>query len=305
MTSLRFFEAAARLGGFRLAASELNASNAAVSYHIHSLERFLGKALFIRQTRRVTLTEDGRALQAVVAAALKNIADTATHIAQRVQQDRVSVQVGPYFSAYWLTPRLGDFRRLFPGIDLDLHHATTRQIEEGPRFDLSILWGTGRWRGCDCQLLMPVEAMPICSPAYKRQHPSLEEQIERQSPALTLLHYETHDAWTEWFRGMGLKTRGKSRAALFDEPNVLHAAAIEGQGVAIGFLPLIDRDLRARRLVPAHRRRMPSDYRYFLVYRRRKKWSAATEHFVQWIRQRTESASTRIRRPRERSAPRS
>jgi LysR family transcriptional regulator, glycine cleavage system transcriptional activator len=289
MTSLRFFEAAARLGSFSAAASELSTSNSAVSYHIHGLERFLGKSLFVRQTRRVCLTEEGRQFQAAVIGALDGIASAAARIANRARAERVAVQVGPYFSAAWLTPRLQDFHRLCPGIDLDLHHATTRQVEEGPQFDLSILWGTGKWRGRESQLLMPVEAVPVCSPDYRRQHPELQHEIERQTAAVTLLHYESHDAWAEWFRGMGLQPHGRSLASHFDEPNVLHAAAIGGQGVAIGFLPLIDRDLRAKRLVIAHRRRVPSEHRYFLVYRRRKKWSAGAEQFVAWIKRRSES----------------
>jgi LysR family transcriptional regulator, glycine cleavage system transcriptional activator len=283
LTSLRYFEAAARLGSFSAAASELHVSNGAVSYHIHSLERFLQKPLFIRRIRRVSLTEDGQQLHAVVSVVLPQIASVAASITHGARQHDLSVQVGPYFSAQWLSPRLGEFHRLYPNIALHLHHVTTRRFEEKAQFDLSILWGTGTWRGCEAQLLLPVEGVPVCSPAYKRKHSGLERLIETGSARLTFLHYDGHDAWAEWYRGMGVRAPTSIRAPALDEPNILNEAAVSGQGVAIGFLPLVAKDLRTKRLTAAHSRRVPSVHGYYLVYRRGNDWSNAARQFVQWI----------------------
>ncbi|EAR09917.1 LysR family transcriptional regulator [Reinekea blandensis] len=56
----RFFEAAARLGSYTNAASELNVTQAAVSQQIRNLEARLGVKLFHRQGRRMVLTEQGQ-----------------------------------------------------------------------------------------------------------------------------------------------------------------------------------------------------------------------------------------------------
>ena len=61
LTSLRTFEAAARLGSFTRAARELHVTPAAVSHQIRGLEEYLGITLFRRTTRRIVLTDQATA----------------------------------------------------------------------------------------------------------------------------------------------------------------------------------------------------------------------------------------------------
>jgi LysR family glycine cleavage system transcriptional activator len=56
---LTAFEAAARLGSFRLAAAELGITRSAVSHQVKSLEQRLGVQLFRRDARRAELTQAG------------------------------------------------------------------------------------------------------------------------------------------------------------------------------------------------------------------------------------------------------
>lgn len=60
--ALRVFEAAARLGSFTRAAQELGMTQAAVSWRIRDTEKRLGRDLFTRGTRQVTLTPEGERL---------------------------------------------------------------------------------------------------------------------------------------------------------------------------------------------------------------------------------------------------
>ncbi len=59
LKSLQAFEAAGRHESFLYAAGELRVSPAAISRHVRQLERFLGTALFLRQSNGVTLTPAG------------------------------------------------------------------------------------------------------------------------------------------------------------------------------------------------------------------------------------------------------
>ena len=59
LNSLRTFEAAGRYESFLYAAGELRVSPGAVSRHVRQLERYLGAALFVRQSNGVTLTPAG------------------------------------------------------------------------------------------------------------------------------------------------------------------------------------------------------------------------------------------------------
>ena len=76
LTSLRAFEAAARLTGFNAAADELNVTPSAISHQIKSLEQWLGAALFVRKTRQIELTRTARDLLPSVTAALDQLADS-------------------------------------------------------------------------------------------------------------------------------------------------------------------------------------------------------------------------------------
>ena len=69
LTALRSFEAAARLGGFALAAEELRVTPGAVAAQIKALEEDIGAPLFERNARGVRLTALGqRVLPEFVAA---------------------------------------------------------------------------------------------------------------------------------------------------------------------------------------------------------------------------------------------
>ena len=70
------FEAAARVGSFKDAAEELGVTPGAVSHQIRGLEAALDMALFIRQSRAVSLTPTGRALFEVVNKSLVEIDQT-------------------------------------------------------------------------------------------------------------------------------------------------------------------------------------------------------------------------------------
>ena len=88
LTTLRAFEAAARLESFSRAAEEISVTHGAVSHQVRALERALGIALFQRNGRRVSLTAAGRHFADRVGAALRDIAEAAQFI-RRSERDHV------------------------------------------------------------------------------------------------------------------------------------------------------------------------------------------------------------------------
>src|SRR5258706_6973011 len=104
--TLRAFEAAARLESFSRAAEEIFVTHGAVSHQIRSLERALGAALFLRNGRRVALTNAGRHFAERVRAALQELVEAAQFIRRSEGERAVSVSMLPSFAARWLMPRL-------------------------------------------------------------------------------------------------------------------------------------------------------------------------------------------------------
>ncbi|MEL6184503.1 MAG: LysR family transcriptional regulator, partial [Myxococcota bacterium] len=103
---LRSFEAAARLGGFKVAAQERSLTPAAISGQIRELEAQLGVALFVREARGVQLTAEGARYREQVAAALLAVDRATAGLAEPPIDGPLRVTLPGSLATPWLLPRL-------------------------------------------------------------------------------------------------------------------------------------------------------------------------------------------------------
>ena len=246
LQSFRYFDAAARLGSFKAAANELNVTQGAISQQIRALEVFLNRPLFERLVRKVILTEEGVILSQATNRALADLTEAVREIRSRTCKPTITVEVGPFISARWLTPQLKDFYHRHGDVEVDLHHAIGGHTPDRA-VDLAILWGDGKWPAAEVRLLVPISLQPICSPTALANASPLTGL-----PSLPLLHVRDRQDWREWLTSAGHPGSLADEGPVFDEPNVAIEAAAAGLGLAIGYLPLIDAELRTGRLAPAH-----------------------------------------------------
>jgi LysR family transcriptional regulator, glycine cleavage system transcriptional activator len=158
LNSLRAFEAGARHLSFTRAADELHVTQAAVSHQVKALEDHLGVRLFRRLTRRLALTEEGRALLPAVSEAFDRIAEAAERIGRDAGRSRtLTVSVTPSFGARWLVHRLGRFWREHPGIELRLHHSIQLVDFDRDDVDMAVRWGRGGWSGLAAEFLIDID----------------------------------------------------------------------------------------------------------------------------------------------------
>ena len=249
LSSIRAFEAAARLRSFSQAAHELGTSAASVSYHVRQLEKQVGVALFQRHAQHVELTDAGAliAQEAINAfAALR-----ASFIrAVELDQSHLSLTALPTFGTSWLTPKLGRFRSKHSHIHLELELSAEAQDLTAGRFDAAIRNGYGRWPGLRAVRLLPSIFMPLCTPRLKKAAARLSDPAKPlQVPLLG-----RRDWWRLWYRALGLRND-----AALNRINASLAAeyldvteALAGNGVAIASPILFQDELAAGRLVPAH-----------------------------------------------------
>ncbi|HUS25315.1 MAG TPA: LysR family transcriptional regulator, partial [Candidatus Binatia bacterium] len=114
---LRGFEAAARHLSFTRAAAELFRTQSAISRQVQALEQQLGVPLFQRRHRALLLTDEGQQLYQSAQQVLRQLRDTVERIAgNRTRMLTVTTMVT--FASLWLVPRLAQFRRLHPDIDV-------------------------------------------------------------------------------------------------------------------------------------------------------------------------------------------
>src|SRR3989337_3056478 len=109
LSALRAFEAAARLRSFKQAADELAVTATAVSHRIRALEDEIGCRLFVRKTRAVDLTAEGRSLYSAVREGFDAIALGVEKLRQRARP-LVRLSTTPAFATKWLVPRLAAFQ---------------------------------------------------------------------------------------------------------------------------------------------------------------------------------------------------
>ncbi|MCE3028291.1 LysR substrate-binding domain-containing protein [Salinicola sp. DM10] len=259
LAALLPFEAAARLESFTRAAEELHLTQAAISRQIRALERDLGVALFERRNRGVFLTPAGRELAHTLSENLGQIGRHADAIRGGERGHRVILFCQLCEAFYWLMPRLADFHRRHPEIDLKLITSTRPLSEQRDPFDVA-LQTHGRPSGGHALAFTASDTiLPVCSPA----HPAAQ-QAPLAPAALTtfeLLHHQAEPAewmgWRDWFEAMGEAPPAELGGKRFDSYPLLLQAALSGHGIALGWARTTQRLIAAGELIT------PVDERFF------------------------------------------
>lgn len=138
---LRYFHAVVRTGSFTRAAEQLGIGQPSLSQQIRALEKKIGTPLFERLGRSVRLTAFGEALRLPAEAILQQVAMAENSLAnlQEGVRGRLRIGVIPTILPYWIAPRILDFRRAFPEVDLQLiEDPTPRLVEQLQSGDLDI-----------------------------------------------------------------------------------------------------------------------------------------------------------------------
>jgi LysR family glycine cleavage system transcriptional activator len=282
--AIRVFEAAARRGSFADAAADLNVTRWAVGKQIRSLEDWLGVALFERRRRGIALTDEGAELLGDVSAALSQLA-AATGRLGRVRGARrvsgtVRINVPTSFALHWLIPRLSDFQAAFPDIEVRISTTSRKLRYVGSAFDLGVRLTRDSGSRMKFRTLMKDYQLPACSPEILRSRPVRTAGDLRQH---TLLHSATtRPAWSKWLAVAGHADLAPTRHLEFEHVHLQLQAAMEGLGVAMASLPLIEKDIAAGRLVcPIPEPRWYSgDY---LLVSEGGEESVATRSFRAWV----------------------
>jgi LysR family glycine cleavage system transcriptional activator len=243
---LRTFEVAARRLSFKDAADELCVSATTVSNQIRELERDWRCKLFIRKTRAVVLTDEGRSLSRVLTKAFDDIRAEVEAFGQSTRKT-VTLAVGPIFGTRWLVPRLAQFRSDLPNIELILHESPriTDAVMMGTH--LAVDWGEGSWSGLQNYHLMDITYAPVLSKALMAERGGLKSP--KNLARYSIIHQRDRSEWAAWLALAGCAGLTLKEEITITDTNMVMQAAIEGQGVSLGIFPFVDQELKAGKLV--------------------------------------------------------
>lgn len=242
-------------------------SQAAVSQHVAALEAELGAALFTRGHRGVVLTPPGEALRLAVVEGLRTLQSGVSAARRLAKKPTLQILTDFGFAAWWLMPRIATLSDVAPDVEVRLITTQSDDVADDPDFDLAILFGAGDWPGQRAQRLFQEEVYPVCSPAYLAERPMPSPaEISR----MRLLHLRGPSAqrwftWNDWFSAMKLPPVSRAHDLAFNNYQLLLQAALQGQGVGLGWAPLIDPLVESRVLVRLSITPLTSERGYFVV----------------------------------------
>ncbi|MFJ4344332.1 LysR substrate-binding domain-containing protein [Pseudomonas sp. NPDC089401] len=283
LSLLLAFKTVAELASFTRAAEALHLSQSAVSQQVVKLEEALGVQLFIRSTRSVKMTQEGADLLDDIRGAFEHLVGAFDRCARKAATPTLHIESEPVLSAFWLTPRLRQFTDRFASLHIQ-QTLTTQRVEFADQTELAIKWGDGRWPGFDAQFLMGANYVPVCSPHLLTSKTPLLKLSDLGSQPL--LHDRDYGDWKRWHQLYPDVAMDPERGHVVSDSNVLAQLAIEGYGVALCVLALIERPLRTGELVvPFPERVMRHPSAYYLLTRKQRPLSSTAQAFIQWLKQ--------------------
>lgn len=245
LSSLRAFEAAARLGSFSAAARELNVTHAAIAQHVRSLETHFGLTLMERNGRAMQPTVEGRQLSLDLAEGFGAIAAGVWTLMGSKRARPLQVTMTPSFAEAWLMPRIGQFWAQHPEVEVAFIPSVSLIDLRRDGFDMAIRFGEGGWPGLDVEPLVMSPFVVVAAPSLAKGR-----RLDQMGP-LQYYRWFTSEASREhfvWGRAAGLDL---DRLGFTELPNnsLAQAAVRAGHGLSIQAQTLVESDLAEGRLV--------------------------------------------------------
>lgn len=289
LSALRSFEAAARHQNFTRAGQELNVTHSAVSQQVRRLESFVGCQLIVRHGKRLDLTDQGKKLATDLSKAFALMQRAVQSIENQSQSLPVAINMTGMFSTEWLAPRLNEFKKAFPSIELIINtrfgavDLIAGDIEHG------IKYGRGDWPNLVSDLLVASPYVIVASPRL------LEGKKIKTRNDLTGFHwvqeFDTREV-QEWMFRHRLPDREK---VLVDylPGNMILPAARRGAGVAATVRLFVEQDIQDGSLVLLFEEGTDDDGLGYHFVSRTPVRPANVEKFVRWIKSTMSGHSSR------------
>jgi len=296
LLSLRAFEAAARRGSMKDAASELAVTPGAVSQQIKSLEEDLGVQLFLRKTRAIELTEEGHRLQPEVTDSFMKLRHAVDQVRPKDTSD-LTIYAAGMIIRNWLLPHLHGFSAAAPDVKTNvktLHSWEDFQCGDGEvAFRLSRKPPQDLHSRCIHRLVL----IPLASPDFVATHPVSSAKEMLNLPLLEDVVFELFSGksgWESWFDAAGLDVENPDYAMSFDPFSADYALdmALEGKGVILGWSIQVYQALAQGRLRMLCGPLLETDFRYYIVCNEAEADKPQIRAFMDWVQKEAALMST-------------
>lgn len=280
LLSLQVFRRVVEAGSFVAAAERLGLSPAMASKHVMHLENRLGARLLNRTTRRLSLTEAGRAYYDRCSLALNDLDEAAAAIgaAKTTPSGLLRVNALLSFGLRHVAPLIPDYGARNPQVTVEMtfNDRLIDLVEEG--YDLAIRGTVGEARPTSliARELVQLRLVACAAPAYLARH-----GVPRAPSDLLDHNCLTFLPAREWAFGRERVVVGGNFIA--DNLDALRTAALAGAGIARLGTDIVGEDLKSGRLVPVLDTYETPGIGVYAVYPSRRHLSAKVRSFIDFL----------------------
>lgn len=284
--AIQVFAQVVESGSFAKAAERLGLSTSAASRQVADLESHLQTRLLNRTTRKVSLTETGRAFYERSVQLLSDLAEAEQEASRAAVEPRGTIRLttSVNFGVRHIAPAIADFLAQHPGVrfDVSLADRVVDLVEEG--FDLGIRIGTPGPDNLVARKLGETRLVPCASPAYLAAHgaPATPEDLARHN-CFTYEYVSPRNLWRFQDRSGNEHNVRVSGTLHSNNGDLLAEAAARGAGIIFEPAFIVGPDVRAGRLVPLLQEFVPPPVPIYAVYPSRKHLSAKVRRFVEFL----------------------
>lgn len=265
LKSLQFFMVAGQLKSFKLAAKQLNVTQAAVSQQIKLLEQHLDTVLFERSNKQTRLTASGEKLLPFIAEGFESLVAGVKAISGDPNPTILRVSAINSFTSLWLLPRLAYFQKAHPEIMVQI--APSNEVTDFSKgdIDLAIRMGGGGYKGLMEKKLANDELVFIASPDLFKDNDPSDPSAVFSLPWLEDTSEKAIPIFKQACEDFGIEQGKLTPLIRSDNSVTLIENAVLGRGFTTVVKSLVADHLRNGRLIRLLNFSAPSPYSLYLV----------------------------------------
>ncbi|WP_423841081.1 LysR substrate-binding domain-containing protein [Vibrio mytili] len=289
IANLYTFSVVAKSLSFTQASEELFLTQGAVSQRIKKLEAELGFSLFVRLTRRLELTEEGRRILMTLTNSFDNVFSEIEDIRFNELTGELYMGIAPTFAHLWLMPRLADFQKRYPTLNVKIRVKASKLDFQTEPVDLAIYYGDDVHPDFYHQRLFDEVLLPVCSKEYAEQLGFYKSDQQLKDACFihcteSLEFLSPQAEWQQWLQQTNRDVDILGHHYVFNHGALAISAAINSMGMLMGRYHLVKPHLESGELV-APFESINSGLGYDLICPKGQEQRPRFQAFLSWINQ--------------------
>lgn len=243
LKALQYFLAAAKLSSFKLAALELNVTQAAISQQIKILEDYFGFTLFIRKTRHTILNDQGKRLFPFIERGFGQLQEGVKMLSGDPKPNILRLSTINSFTSIWLLPQLHTFQEKYPNIMVQIAPSNELVDFDRGEIDLAIRMGTGKYKGLVSKKIVQDELVLIASPLLIESTQILNPEIIFALPWIEDTSFDISEVFDILCAQYGIEKSSMIPIIKSNHSVTIIENVIQGRGFALANKNLVSQQL--------------------------------------------------------------